>query len=434
MVTGLVPKVFSALKDQDIFCCVWKSLENIDEMLNGVDDFDLYVPPNQRILFENEIKKHGFREDKFSPDAHGDRIKVFRSICLEDFLHITFHVHFGLWFGSKKIKEYQFTDQKLIRENTYWSQGIPLLNRRLFALLRLFLFIVKEKRDDQFFLEVIMGTSFLSKEERFWVQTQINGSGFSFFRFRNGRINTSELSRKICEKYPNLIVRKTITGDEKRKTISQKMINDFIPNLISGKRNKICKPIEIYLIGIDGAGKSSAADDLVRILKKVAMVKKIYLGRKYWSFLNQNIDKARKNRLGRFLNILWYPFSTTELLCRQLIGKILVRGGCICIFDRNLWDLELKWGKQNFISRVINRLAPRTSHHKIYFFLDCAPEIALKRAEIGKHDLSELIWNKNFYTQKLAELDSNNVYRIDSGLSSKREVIGQMTKIIYTND
>jgi hypothetical protein len=160
-------------------------------------------------------------------------------------------------------------------------------------------------------------------------------------------------------------------------------------------RCKLRRPAEIVLTGPDGAGKSTVAKLLADKLAAIGSTRIIYLGRREWSAPNRLINRWRsRGHLGVVLNELWSLTSTVEILLRCLKGRVLNWLGVTVIYDRSVYDIQLKFMDQphRTSSRLLCAIARslgRRHGDLCYFMFADAPE-AVARKGLGSCTTNEV--------------------------------------------
>jgi hypothetical protein len=255
------------------------------------------------ILFDRTQKKQiyilmgelGFVEDKYSTAILDDDFFVFRGFSNKTNQGIMIHGHYCTRFGNKKTKPYCFNNDKKLINKSIDVLGVRTLALDDFYMVRLLSGIFKDKKVDPYLREVfanIPAAVVNSSDLKEFVE-MIFGSEWPKL-MQEIDVSQARWGEDYSLLANNYVINKRVNRFDQLNISA--ILGKYAIGLISrGKRNKIGM-LRVVIAGHDGAGKSSAVQNVSDILKKYGTAKKIYLGRSNWSndpSFNGSIDEFR---------------------------------------------------------------------------------------------------------------------------------------------
>lgn len=157
--------------------------------------------------------------------------------------------------------------------------------------------------------------------------------------------------------------------------------------LIGRSRCKLLKPAQIVLTGPDGSGKSTVCKKVAYHMGTIGSARVIYLGRRHWSPFNRLVDRWRSRPLiGAPLNAVWPLTSTAEILFRVGKGRFLKWMGVTVVYDRSIYDVELKFRRDGrMTARLVCAVARRVGAGlgDLRYFMFAEPRTAAARKPAG---------------------------------------------------
>lgn len=426
MMIKKIRELYDLLDSQKIQHVTWKSLENLDKALNGVDDVDLLCKPTDRKKITALLLENGYIEDLYSPGCVYEDITVFRAFDPETCKFVMLHLHYALRLGGKKYKEYRFPFEQELLDNTQVQMGAVILKDSYFIITRLLQVTVKKAYQDLYTLELCKKYFTLEKTEQDIVDKYL----FLYFQsdvkklmddiLKKGLPTLEGHSNTVCESFDKHSSISEAKYKVDNHTIKKSLKFYWIPQFIRRKRNKLYQASSIVLAGHDGSGKTSTSQEIVKTLKSVASVKRIYLGRNKWSSFNQVLNKYRSKI--KPLNLLWPISSTLEIVLRFLSGLIFTACGNIVVYDRTLDDLYLKYHDKNLLYSWFPKLSYKIlSNYKIKNQILLIADSAVVIERKGMHDLKEIDQLRESYLDSLTDFTV-----LDTSHKNLFEVTGQI--------
>jgi hypothetical protein len=167
---------------------------------------------------------------------------------------------------------------------------------------------------------------------------------------------------------------------------------------------------------------------LIQNIKKIAPVKRIYLGRNTWSQINSAINRLRKIPFFYALKWVWPITSTIEISMKIAKGRLLKSFGFIIIYDRSVRDVIIKYkNKDRFESwfpLLVGRIFKKKEADLCYLFI-ADPKEAAKRK--NTHSVSEITKRREIYLNYMG----HPFKIIDTTKKSIHTVSAQITRHIF---
>ena len=162
---NIYEEIFEELDKRDLKYVIWKSLENIDNQLIGKDDVDILVNTEISKL-DKILKSNYFFDDFLSDDTFENRIKIYRGFNIAKNKWQILHIHYGLWIGSKKYKQYLLGNADYFLNNKIIYKKIKILDHYIFIYIRIILIILKNDFNDLFIKNYKIFYNKLSSEQK----------------------------------------------------------------------------------------------------------------------------------------------------------------------------------------------------------------------------------------------------------------------------
>ena len=145
---------FADLDRRGIAYVIWKSLENLDEQLQGIGDIDLCFLPNQRAELHAAFQDHAFLADRMSTASVDEDLIVYRGFDPTQGVFVSLHVHFHCRFGTKEGKEYRYPHEAEMVRDWHDVDGVHRLADGRFMAVRIFAATVNRAYKDAFIQEI----------------------------------------------------------------------------------------------------------------------------------------------------------------------------------------------------------------------------------------------------------------------------------------
>lgn len=391
---------FADLERRGVSYVVWKSLETLDRQLQGIGDMDLCFLPEEREEVHAAFGDHAILPDVMSTASVDEDIVVYRGFDRERGVFISLHAHFHCRFGSKNGKEYRYPhEEEMVRD---WRDvaGVHRLADGHFMAVRVLAATVNRAYGDDFIREIGRRYETLDDHDRAVLDTALHlYLDVEPRPFMNRLANEGAPALKDC--FATAAARlDTETGRRERRNANRKGRRTFslrahLAHRLRRSRCKLRRPAEIVLTGPDGSGKSTTCRLIAGRLSAIGSTYVVYLGRRKWSAPNRWLDRSRRLHLvGTPLNWLWPLTSTAEILLRLALGRTLWRLGVTVLYDRSVYDIELKFGERSELTARLACAAARrigARHGDLRYFVFAAPAVAVRRKPPGQCTEAEVV-------------------------------------------
>lgn len=284
--------LFSKLNKENISYCHWKSNEHLIPAIKGETDLDLLVSRYDRDKFLNILSEFSYK--RFSPYNYLNYPSIEDYIGFDDttgnLIHL--HVHWELKIGKKFIKSIHLPWEKIIFNNVYNTEEIPvqMINPHIEILL---LFIRAALKLNV--KKIFKGSAFSRDElkEFLWLKDRLSKQELD--RFLNVLLpeNFRSIIHKLInrqsyrnfKKLQKLFIREIESKESLIMYYSRKAHAAW--NYIRFKYFHIPHPyrrtlpeggLVICFLGMDGSGKSTLIKETEKWLQKKIDIYNIYFG------------------------------------------------------------------------------------------------------------------------------------------------------------
>ena len=430
----LVRDFFIDCQTRAVRYSIWKSLENLEAQLSGEGDIDVVFDPQQRSEVSALLAEHAFILDANSSATVGKDVLVHRGFDRSSGTFVSLHVHFNCRFGSKTHKECRYIyEQEMFRDFVPYEEIQRLCDGHFFTI-RLLSVAMRETPDDPFIEEIacryeegIAARDRAILDER--IPTYFDCTPAVLFQDIRARGVVALHDRQS-------IVAAALDEGEARSDYARhaeatkppRSLRSRLMKVLGRSRNKLNRPAQIVVAGVDGAGKTTVCRLLRRKFSAIGPAYVIYLGRREWSAVNHWVNRRRVGAgpLAWLMRQVWPLSSTAELLLRAANGwarKWLL--GAFVIYDRALYDIVMKfsggYGPAGRVARIVVNFAA-ARHGDFHYMLEVPVEIAQSRKPAGKYTIPYLRDTQ----ARLSTLLPDRYVRLDSGASDADEIANQI--------
>jgi len=424
-------KLFNDLNGQNVSYIVYKSLNHLEDDLNGErGDIDILVDDIvqfEKILIKNKwikILKDNYPQYYF---------KLFNTI------NLMLDVENKIRLGEKPYRSY-YIDINLDQLKTVKFANITILANEDYIPL-MFIMRVTAKSDKKENLKELQNLIKKVKVEGYVKDIVENLTNTKWQEIEKDILKATSW-KELKVKYKN----KILEGAKVDYKLLLKQKFNWIISRYKAIQRKVFKvpPYRVrkkgYLIafiGNDGAGKSSTIEAILNIdYFKYTGIKMIYFGNNQYvvPFLNYFISKIYKSKL---ISIVLNLLGSIDKKIRAIIAKYYINKGYIVLADRYFYDelMGLEYNKAkntNNIFKKIYRFITKPQmiiKPEITFFLDVNPEVAYSRKQ--DYDFETVKLNIKRYREFLPKFDE--VIKIDAN-QPQEKVIEEVIKRIYEKD
>ncbi len=293
-------RLFEEFHVQEVSYCHWKSNEHLLEGLAGATDLDIIVDRSENV--EHILLRNGFK--RFEPSW------FVAYPGLEDYLGydaktgtlVHIHLHYRLAIGSKRLKDYYlpWTDTLLERRVFDDEQEVYTVDPAMEMLLLLVRYALKiQKRD---YAKSIF-TDYLSEDivrEYEWLQSQTDNSDVEALATELLNHEAADIITSMLDSQPGLWqfrkLRNVCTDELSTYRIYDSIeaqLRGFLREVFLGvrslneryvggpqfyRRTVPSGGLQIVLLGVDGAGKSTIIKELDEWLSWKVDVQQLYYG------------------------------------------------------------------------------------------------------------------------------------------------------------
>jgi len=262
----------------------WKNNHELNLVLNGESDLDIFIPFEHKPLFVDIAKRENWILVK-NPIAEYPEVYHFYAIGKNlEVYHL--HVYFKVITGESWLKEYIFPlDDFLIKNRVLHSSGIYILNGEAQS----FLFVLRHFIKGGSFFSRFLYKKELPSYQQEWdlckskFTPSAQNTFIDFTKYLQGSGISDELS------LPDIVVAKAVRDELAgflrlpKSQLSLLRLESFgnrLLNKLFYKRKKVLyNGFILAFSGADGVGKSTMSDSIGNMYKSFLTVKRVQLGR-----------------------------------------------------------------------------------------------------------------------------------------------------------
>jgi len=278
--------LFTKLNASNVVFCNWKSHHQVNTILAGEGDLDLFVPMINQDNFHRIANDCGFKKVQ-SYQAHHEFIEHYYGLDPTTLKFAHLHVHFKIVTGEHASKNYLLPIDQYVIDNIDSSNILPTITnagRRNIFLIRHFLKIGSLYGLLQYWKE-------LPKYSKEWSSFDHSidyesMDSLSLTSTKLSRLGKSYSESSIIKQFLSSMQFKFKLRNYRRRGWFAYFIfihTNFLIRLLNKfflKKGKLFSPgIVIAVCGLDGSGKSSLVSSLNKNLGKHFSIKRLHLGR-----------------------------------------------------------------------------------------------------------------------------------------------------------
>ena len=456
-------ELFKRLHSEDIQYCHWKSINRMEEVYKGLTDIDILVSISHAERFVKILSD--FNAKSVLPRIWMIYPNMEDYLLYDDGKIFHFHIHYKLMMGKKNLKEYLLPLEELYLNNRVYNKEydtfivpssldiIMLLIRKIqktsFSMsMKLFFSSIDYKNDDEitYLLEHITKKDFYTYLNQVDKKLHAEGSLYKIIDeiYKNNFIiNYKQYkdikniisSYKIYNPLYNLLVPKI-----------RKYLNYFVAFSSRNNAKHFKKSgLSIALVGADGSGKTTVADQLIKKLRYKLSAKKYYLGcnKRSYSVISKmlvsssylfRIFKKLNSKNNLFANLHFFGVLIAEYAClydrRRLYLQSLkdIANGMIVVYerfplkdtidypmnlDKNYFHIQKKMKFIEKFESYIKREYKKINLPKSTFWINAPVELISSRRKMNSNTIHKV--SKKYelvslfaHTNNLIILDAHN--------------------------
>lgn len=299
---NLSVRFFAYLRSENIRYCHWKSNIRLSEALAGETDLDILIHAEDKERFAAALKYFDFITILAAPESSHPGLENALGLDFETGKLLHLHIHYRLVLGEMYIKNHHLPIETFIFQHCRYISGVcvPIPE------IELFLLIIRahmKLTGSAILRRIVIGKKLLyppdilseiyylinsCRQERFNEIVRKSGlplsalfmkKTFELFAYKNATpTDTIQIRRKIFQNLAPYRIQPAISS--KFRYLWRLFRRNSLLNLVFP--GNLCRlPSEgrmVALVGADGAGKSTFAEDLSRWLSWRLRVNNIYFG------------------------------------------------------------------------------------------------------------------------------------------------------------
>ena len=322
----LILKLCTALRDEGINYCHWKSNNALDRSANGENDIDLLISRSDAGRFSELLYRFGFKQAKAPPDKQMPGVLDYYGYDKEADKWVHVHAHYQLIMGDDMTKNFRFAIEEPYLESVVWDGifKVPVVEFE-FVVFVIRMVLKHSTWDTILGRQAQLKTS--EKKELAYLQSNINQERvYAILKDHLPYISRALFKNCVKALQPGSSIAGRIkTGQELQTRLRA---NAYYPiptdtflklwrRALLMVRRRLFKSSSKYslqiggamiaVVGGDGAGKSTAIDAVHTWLSKNFEAKKIHMGRPAWSWVTIAIRSILK--VGQILRL--YPLEAS---------------------------------------------------------------------------------------------------------------------------
>lgn len=298
-----VRKVLDAFHDAGVRYCHWKSNEHVLAGMQGKTDLDILVDHGQRDLCTKVMMEAGYKRFQAVGASSYPGIEDHIALDLESLRLSHLHVHYRLMVGEKHLKGYRLPWEHDLLEARQWNQQLDIYTAspEMELVLLMIRAVLKRRSRDRF--QRLVGrrrTSIDDHREFEWLAHRVNLQSLDIVSNSLLNVNAAarisktldhgysvgEVNRLRRSVYSSLQAYRYYGPLEARRRRWLREANQLYCRLRRrlGSRTTMVRRVLphggviIALVGVDGAGKSTQAKSLAKLLGTKLDVTTIYMG------------------------------------------------------------------------------------------------------------------------------------------------------------
>ncbi|MCT7530667.1 dTMP kinase [Aliarcobacter cryaerophilus] len=381
--------LFDQLNNSKIAYSVYKSLNHLDEDLNGIrGDIDILLNEKDIDSFDSIALNNNFFkvQKKDKPYYYMGIDKITHKFVMLD-------VNIQIQFGPKPYKPYSFFIEVDKISSRIEYDRVKVLDLVDYVPLMFIMRVasLSEREQDLIELQELIK---VHKIENSYILSILKEKFSLDWNIVSQDILKSRSWQELKEKYLVIVIKYANKNNE----LSFKQKYKFFFGKIKGIQRKLKFPAYkirnkgflVAFVGVDGAGKSSTVEYIQNLeFFKNTGIKRIYFGNnEYWiPGLQILLKKEVKNK---FLKLLLGTLSLIDRQLRIFIALYYMQLGNIVLADRYIYDDEIgriqnkeKNNKKPLIKRIYQKIfgVRMLKKPELTIFLDVSPEVAYSRKQ-----------------------------------------------------
>ena len=381
--------LFDQLNNSKIAYSVYKSLNHLDEDLNGIrGDIDILLNEKDIDSFDSIALNNNFFkvQKKDKPYYYMGIDKITHKFVMLD-------VNIQIQFGPKPYKPYSFFIEVDKISSRIEYDRVKVLDLVDYVPLMFIMRVasLSEREKDLIELQELIK---VYKIENSYILSILKEKFSLDWNIVSQDILKSRSWKELKEKYLVIVIKHANKNNE----LSFKQKYKFFFGKIKGIQRKLKFPAYkirnkgflVAFVGVDGAGKSSTVEYIQNLeFFKNTGIKRIYFGNnEYWiPGLQILLKKEVKNK---FLKLLLGTLSLIDRQLRIFIALYYMQLGNIVLADRYIYDDEIgriqnkeNNDKKPLIKRIYQKIfgVRMLKKPELTIFLDVSPEVAYSRKQ-----------------------------------------------------
>jgi len=319
----LVVQLCTALADEEIDYCHWKSNAALDRSASGENDLDLLISRHDAQRFTEILYRLGFREALVPKEDQLPGVQDYYGYDPETGRLIHVHAHFQLILGSDLSKNYRLPLEKVYLESS--------VRENLFRVpapeFEFVIFVIRMVLKHSTWDAILMRHGYLSPSERreldYLSAPDTVLKAQAMLQYVPG-LSSSLFEECLRALKPGCSLWKRIrVGEQLQKVLRCSARYSHLADVVVKLTRRLWQPIEsrvfrykrekrfangglfIAIVGGDGAGKTTIINELFSWLSETVEVAKVHMGKPAWSWSTILIRGILK--IGTVLRL--YPFE-----------------------------------------------------------------------------------------------------------------------------